>query len=164
MDLAEALAVLEKQVPDPSKGLPEEVFHYISKTTPLVNVDLLIKDEGGRTLLSWRDDEHSGVGWHVPGGIVRFKESLEERVRKVSETEIGAFVSFERVPLAVNQCIHSEREIRSHFISILYRCSLPGSFVPKNSGLSRRDAGYLEWHDSCPADLLKCQSMYICYL
>ena len=76
-------------------GLPDEVFYYISRTTPLVNVDLLIKDENGRTLLSWRNDRYAGKGWHVPGGIVRFKETLETRVQKVAEIEVGVNISFE---------------------------------------------------------------------
>ena len=53
MEIKEVIEILEKYVSDPSKGLPDEVFFYISRTTPLVNVDLLIKDENGRTLLSW---------------------------------------------------------------------------------------------------------------
>src|SRR4030042_2731238 len=82
LNIAEAIAALDRQVPNPSAGLPEELFLYISRTTPLVNVDLLIKDENGRTLLAWRDDQYSGKGWHVPGGIGRFKEPLERRGTK----------------------------------------------------------------------------------
>lgn len=160
MNITDAIAVLDRGVPEPSKGLPDEVFYYISRTTPLVNVDLLIKDEQGRTLLAWRDDQYSGRGWHLPGGIVRFKESLETRVQKVAETEIGTEVEFDPVPIAVNQHIHHEREIRSHFVSILYKCFLSGTFVPDNKGLSAADAGYLMWHDLCPGDLLECHEVY----
>lgn len=160
----DAIAFLDKHVPDPSKGLPDEVFYYISRTTPLVNVDLLIKDENGRTLLSWRDDQYSGKGWHVPGGIVRFRETLETRLKKVAETEIGVAVSFDATPIAINQCIHHERDIRSHFISILYNCSLPSMFIPNNKGLSIQDMGYLKWHDFCPDNLLKFHEMYRKYI
>ena len=90
-----AIATLVEAVPEPSLGLPDSVFYYISRTTPLVNVDLLIKDENGRTLLSWRNDQYAGIGWHLPGGIVRFKERLETRVEKVAETEIGTAVRFD---------------------------------------------------------------------
>ncbi|HOW58286.1 MAG TPA: NUDIX domain-containing protein [Candidatus Omnitrophota bacterium] len=164
MNIADAIALLDREVPDPSRGLPEALFFYISRTTPLVNVDLLIKDENGRVLLAWRDDPYSGNGWHIPGGIVRFKETLEQRVNKVAETEIGTLVEFNPVPIAVKQCIHHEREIRSHFISILYQCSLPSSFMPENKGLSEGDAGYLQWHEQCPEHLLKCHEMYRNYL
>lgn len=164
MDITDAIAVLKKEIAHPENGLPEEVFLYISKITPLVNVDLLIKDEIGRTLLSWRDDEFSGRGWHIPGGIIRFKETLETRIQKVAETEIGATVSFDPVPLALHQCIIPERETRGHFISILYRCFLPRAFIPQNKGLFEGDRGYCVWHASCPDNLLKYHEIYRSYI
>jgi hypothetical protein len=159
-----AIATLDAAVPNPSMGLPDDVFYYISRTTPLVNVDLLIKDETGRTLLSWRNDPFAGTGWHLPGGIVRFKETLETRVEKVAEAEIGLPVQYDPIPLAIHQIIHQERQIRGHFISLLYKCSLPGTFVPKNEGLSKEDGGYLMWHYGCPSDLLSVHEIYRKYV
>ncbi|MGD0281076.1 MAG: NUDIX domain-containing protein [Dissulfurispiraceae bacterium] len=164
MTISDAIAVLDGQVPNPAMGLPDEVFYYISRTTPLVNVDLLIKDEKGRTLLSWRNDQYAGKGWHVPGGIIRWRETFETRIRKVAEIEIGADIDFDVTPIAINQCIHYERDVRSHFISILYKCFLPGTFVPVNKGLSPEDAGYLQWHEACPDNLLKFHEMYKKYI
>lgn len=160
LSIAAAVASLEAHVPDPSQGLPDDVFYYVSRVTPMVNVDLLVKDERGRTLLAWRDDPLAGKGWHIPGGIIRFRETMATRVRQVAATEIGAPVAFDPVPLAINEIIHPERATRGHFISILYRCRLPGAFVPENRGRSRRDAGFLQWHDACPADLLALQEIY----
>jgi colanic acid biosynthesis protein WcaH len=159
MNITEAIEFLDKQVLDPSAGLPDEIFYYISRVTPLVNVDLLIKDERGRTLLSWRNDQYAGQGWHLPGGVVRFRETLETRVKKVAETEIGSPVEFNPNPIAINQIICNNKN-RSHFISILYDCSLASDFVPQNKGLSSADAGYLKWHTGCPDDLLKFQEIY----
>jgi len=163
VNIHKAIEFLEKQIPNPSLGLPEEIFLFISRTTPLVNVDLLIKDENNRTLLSWRDDQYAGKGWHVPGGIVRFKEKLEERVQEVAKKEIGTAVKFDPIPLAINQMI-CERDIRGHFVSILYKCFLSGKFIPKNKGLSNKDPGYLMWHDSCPTNLIKVHEIYRHYI
>jgi len=164
MNIADAIEVLNKEVANPQTGLPDEVFFYISRTTPLVNVDLLIKDEFGRTLLSWRNKKYTGKGWHVPGGIVRFKETLEARVRKVAETEIGADISFDANPMVINQVIYPDRKIRAHFISFLYKCFLSSTFVPQNEGLSITDNGYLKWHDYCPDNLLEVHGMYRKYI
>jgi len=160
MNIADAIAILDKRVTNPQAGLPDELFFYISKLTPLVNVDLLIKDEHGRTLLSWRNDQYAGQGWHLPGGIVRFKESLEARVKKVAETEVGTAVDFNPEPIAINQIILNDYDIRGHFLSILYKCSLSSAFVPENKGISNTDPGYLMWHDTCPDNLLKLQDIY----
>lgn len=163
MNIVDAIVVLDKQVPNPSAGLPDEVFFYISRTTPLVNVDLLIKDENGRTLLAWRNDQHSREGWHLLGGIIRFKETMKKRLEKVAETEIGAKVKFEPKPIAINE-IFLKQKTRGHFISFLYKCYLSSSFIPENKGLKETDAGYLKWHESCPDNLLKVHGMYRRYI
>jgi len=162
--VAAAVGTLDALVPDPAAGLPDDLFYFVSRVTPMVNVDLLVKDDRGRTLLAWRDDPYAGQGWHIPGGIIRFRETFEMRIRKVAETEIGAPVEFDPAPLAINQIIHPVRANRGHFISLLYRCRIPGDFVPANRGLSRRDAGYLRWHDFCPDDLLELHGIYRSYL
>jgi len=129
----------------------------------MVNVDLLIKDENGRILLSWRDDQFAGVGWHLPGGILRFKEKLKKRLLKVAETEIGAAVEFDPVSIAVNQII-CNHDTRGHFISLLYKCFLSGKYIPKNAGLTNIDKGYLAWHDTCPANLVEVHEIYRKYI
>ncbi len=150
-----AVKFLEKKVPDPAKGLPLELFYFVSRLLPLVNVDLLIKDERGRTLLAWRDDVYCGRGWHIPGGIVRFRETLEQRINKVAQNEIGAKIKFDPLPLAITQLIHPDLKNRSHFVSVLYQCRLPSTFIPKNKGLSAKDPGFLRWHEGCPDNLIK---------
>jgi colanic acid biosynthesis protein WcaH len=160
MTLEDAVTFLDNSIPEKTIGLPDEIFYFISRTTPFVNVDLLIKDKRGRVLLSWRDDEYYGQGWHIPGGIIRFKETLEQRIQKTAESEIGTMVNFDPQPLAIEQFIIPEWENRAHFISFLYNCSIPDSFVPNNSSKKRHDAGYIEWHDECPNDLIKFHDPY----
>jgi ADP-ribose pyrophosphatase YjhB (NUDIX family) len=158
--LSEAIRILDRYTPNPSTGLPDDVFYYVSRVTPLVNVDLLIKDEEGRVLLSWRDDQYVGKGWHIPGGIVRFKETMETRIKEVARIEIGTEVSFDPSPMTINQIIDSHHKNRGHFISLLFKCFLPNTFVPENKGLSYKDNGYLMWHSNCPNDLIKVHHIY----
>ena len=165
INIADAIKRLKQEVSNPSKGLPDDLFHYISSTTPIINVDLLLKDKNGRTLLSWRNDKFHEQGWHVPGGIIRFKETIKERINEVARIEIGTFLdSYNPEPIAINEVFNHEHEVRSHFISLLYRCSLSNDFVPENKGLSKFDPGYLMWHKSCPDDLLKLHEIYRKYL
>ncbi|MDR3567534.1 MAG: hypothetical protein P4L43_05860 [Syntrophobacteraceae bacterium] len=121
---------------------------------------MLINDENGPTLLSWRNDPHAGTGWQVPGGIVRFKETFEERIGKVAESEIGREVRFEPAPIALHQVILRDRDLRGHFISLLFQCFVPATFLPANIGLAPEEAGYPMWHERCPANLLQVQDMY----
>jgi colanic acid biosynthesis protein WcaH len=151
---------LENYIDNPNISLPEEIFLFVSRITPMVNVDLLIKDENNRTLLSWRDDKYSGKGWHIPGGMLRIKETLENRVQKVAITEIGTnLIVFDHTPIKWYQTINEQTE-RCHFISFLYRCHLPSSFVPDNKNLKCNDPGFLKWHNKCPDNLLITQKIY----
>ncbi|MDD5012080.1 MAG: NUDIX domain-containing protein [Candidatus Nanoarchaeia archaeon] len=159
MNTKSAINFLEEQITDARKGLPEEIFLFASSITPLVNVELLIKDENGRTLLSWRDDKYAGKGWHIPGGIVRFKESLEERIQKVAKEEIGTQIEFEPNPIAIKQVI-LEQNTRGHSLAFMYKCFLNSKYTLENKGLTEKDAGYLKWHEFCPNNLIKVQEIY----
>ncbi|MEK6730707.1 MAG: NUDIX domain-containing protein [Pseudomonadota bacterium] len=159
----DAIAFLEHQVVNSSKGLPQELFFFVTRMTPMVNVDLLVRDETGRILLAWRDDQFAGAGWHVPGGIIRFKETMMTRLLKIADTEIGAVVELDAAPIAINEVI-CEHDTRGHFISVLYRGYLSSKFEPKNMGLKDTDPGYLAWHSVCPNNLVTVHEMYRIYL
>ena len=45
MNLKNHIDILEKKIKEPKKGLPEEIFLLISRISPLINVDLLIKNK-----------------------------------------------------------------------------------------------------------------------
>ncbi|MBF0296206.1 MAG: NUDIX hydrolase [Magnetococcales bacterium] len=153
--LEQAVALVEEGVPDATRGLPDAVFYMVSRCTPLVNVDLLIKDEQGRTLLTWREDAFYTPGWHIPGGIIRFKERWEDRIRAVAAAELGATVGFDPTPLVIQQAIVPDRTTRGHFVSLLFNCHLTSAL---DETMRYRGAGpgngVWEWHDGPPADLL----------
>ncbi|MBI5579768.1 MAG: NUDIX domain-containing protein [Deltaproteobacteria bacterium] len=152
---------MESIVQNPSKGLPEEVFLFVTRITPMINVDLLIKNEKNQTLLTWRDDDYYSPGWHVPGGIIRYKETIDDRIRAVAKNELGAEVRFNHVPIAINEVIHETRKNRGHFISLLYRCSLvkpPDENLRCNSATPIRNEW--QWHDTCPENMISVHEMY----
>lgn len=153
---------LESSLVDPNQGLPEEFFLFLSRLTPMINVDLLIRDGEGRTLLTWRDDGYEySPGWHIPGGIIRYKESRAERVQAVARKELGTSVRFQEEPLAIREVIHPTRRDRGHFISLLYLCELAD---PPNEVLRFRGgnplAGQWAWHEEDPPDLIPVHDMY----
>jgi colanic acid biosynthesis protein WcaH len=117
MDISESIKKIESSIPDARRGLPEDVFLLISQLTPLVNVDLLIKNEKGQTLLTWREDGFFHPGWHVPGGIIRYKESFAERIQVVAANELGCGVKFGNEPLVFNECMIEEKNVAILFLS-----------------------------------------------
>jgi len=164
MDLTAAISVLEAAIRDPHRGLPEPVFRLVSRLTPLINVDLLIQDDRSRTLLTWRDDEFFGAGWHIPGGIIRYKETAAQRIVTCAHEELGVDVSFEEIPALMLESI-SAMGTRGHFISLLFRCRLAGRPDDRRRAISKPPrAGDWRWHDRCPPDLIEAQQAYARFL
>ena len=68
--------MIEKSVIDPREGLNDDVFYFIGRHTPFINVDALVQLSTSEIVFTWRDDVYTGQGWHIPGGIIRFKEKM----------------------------------------------------------------------------------------
>ena len=161
MVIRKIIALLESLIENPSEGLPEDIFLFISRITPIINVDLLIKNEHNHTLLTWRDDDYHPPGWHIPGGIVRYKDTVARRISAVAVSELGAEIEFEEDPLAINEVIHSSRKNRGHFISLLYECRLISSLdkdIRYETGIPK--PGEWAWHGKCPEDIIPAHEMY----
>ena len=139
-------------IADPTLGLPQDVFDFVRQVTPLINVDLLIRDAAGAVLLAWRDDDFY-VGWHVPGGIIRFRETMASRIEAVARLELGATVTAEASPCDVLQQCHHRR---GHFISLLFACMLVGRPTRAFARFDEdgREAGALRWFDAMPPDII----------
>ena len=146
---------LDEIIKNPNSGLPEEVFLFTSRITPIVNVDLIIRNNNNETLLTWRGGDYYSPGWHIPGGIVRYKESMYERINHVARIELGANVKFALAPIMVNEVIRSpERLNRGHFISFLFECKL------KSPPIHQEKYGEYRWFKECPKDIIPVHTMY----
>jgi ADP-ribose pyrophosphatase YjhB (NUDIX family) len=161
LNLINLIDNLEASIPDPLTGLPEDLFLFVSRITPIINVDLLIKNESDHTLLTWRDDGYYPPGWHVPGGIIRYKETFADRIRAVARNELGTEVDFNPTPLAINEVIHGQRKNRGHFISLLYQCRLVSQLDEiLNCKNNFPKPGEGKWHKKSPENLIIVHEMY----
>jgi colanic acid biosynthesis protein WcaH len=153
---------IKETLTDPKEGLPQELFYFVSELTPMINVDLLIKDPQKGTLLTWREDNFYGPGWHIPGGIIRFKENIETRIRQVAKTELGLNnIEFHQKPILVSERMNHNRNVRGHFISLLYLCHIFEEPPKKLQYLdNQKNSGDWLWHSKCPENLLNVQDQY----
>ncbi len=161
----EAVTILYKAMKengiDPTIGLTDSLFHFVSTCTPICNVDLFVIDKDNRVLFSWRDDINHGAGWHIPGGCIRMKETIDSRIQKTALLEIGEEVNYDHNPILVSENIITydrknveNQLVRAHGISFMYKCTLPDGFVVDNGDKKMYDAGYLKWFDRIPENLL----------
>lgn len=159
------MRAIESRISAQTGDMPEEVFLFVSRITPLINVDLLIQDAAGRTLLTWRSDRFFGPGWHVPGGIIRYKEMAADRIRMVAKQELCAAVEFGPFPIYVHESTIPERRDRGHFISLLYKCRLTSELDQRRRYTP--DAPVPDqwlWHERCPENLIPEQRAYAAYM
>jgi colanic acid biosynthesis protein WcaH len=160
-EIKELIEKLTRHISDARVGLPQEVFYFVTRLTPMVNVDLLIKNEREQTLLVWRQDEFYR-GWHIAGGIIRFKETIADRLQAVAKSELGARIEFDPAPLSMLEKFAADRDTRGHFLSLLYRCRLlsaPDEKLRCADPANPQPKQWM-WHDGCPDNLLRQHEVY----
>ena len=120
---------MRKEHIEPEGGLGEELFLFASTLMPVINVDLLITNKDDNILLMWRDDPHSGTGWHVPGGCLRLRETLKERLFKTARNELGCEISRDvrlikifEIFSEIDRVFIKDQKERSHFVTFSYHC------------------------------------------
>jgi colanic acid biosynthesis protein WcaH len=155
--ISDAVAVINACLPDSKNGLPDDIFYLVSRLTPMINVDLLIVNEQNEKLLTWREDQFYGPGWHIPGGIIRFKELAETRISQVAELELGTSVSWEARPMVIREIMNHNRDIRGHFISMVYKCKITGTLRAeyKASDSEKLVNGQWRWFSAMPPNMIR---------
>ncbi|MDD3704266.1 MAG: NUDIX hydrolase [Lentisphaerae bacterium] len=161
MTVSKHILELETTIDDPRQGLSDEIFLLASRIVPMINVDLLIKKPGLGTLLTWREEHDGQSGWHVPGGIIRWQETIATRIHEVARLELGTAVKFKPTPLVIKEFILPKQRNRSHFISMLFKCRIIDNI---NENIRYREGRILPgqwlWHKQCPENLLPIHEIY----
>ena len=70
-------------------------FKNVIKNTPLVSVDLIIRNSSDQVLLGLRTNAPAKNMWFVPGGRISKNESLAEAFKRISKAETGIEISHE---------------------------------------------------------------------
>jgi len=81
--------------PRPGESVAREDFAAIVRLTPLVSIDLIIRETGGRILLGRRVNEPARGVYFVPGGRITKNESRAQAFRRVCRNELGRECSME---------------------------------------------------------------------
>lgn len=69
--------------------LEQSTFSTVIQSTPLVSIDLVIKDEYGKVLLGERLNRPAQGFWFVPGGRILKNETLEQAFKRLTLNELG---------------------------------------------------------------------------
>ena len=77
--------------------LEQQDFIKIIKDTPLVSIDLIVKDERGCVLLGLRKNKPAQGFWFVPGGRIYKDERIADALARIGLEEIGTALSPDQV-------------------------------------------------------------------
>ena len=69
--------------------LSREIFLTVVANTPLVAIDLLVRDPEGRLLVGLRTNPPAKGYWFAPGGRIRKGETLDAAFARITEAELG---------------------------------------------------------------------------
>lgn len=71
----------------------DEEFLRIVDATPLVSIDLVVRNERGEALLGKRLNRPAQGWWFVPGGRIRKNESVVQALARISQRELGTAIT-----------------------------------------------------------------------
>ena len=107
--------------------LPDETFKRVIQYTPLISIDLIVRNEQGEVLLGKRVNAPAKGYWFVPGGRVRKNETLDDAFVRLVKEELGIESGFTRANakfLGVfehfyDDCVFGD-DVSTHYIVLAY--------------------------------------------
>ncbi|OGH71447.1 MAG: hypothetical protein A2921_04270 [Candidatus Magasanikbacteria bacterium RIFCSPLOWO2_01_FULL_43_20b] len=116
MELKQLVSLLKK-IDNPHEGMPQPIFDALCGVVAFVACELVVVDKKRGILLTWRNDRW-WRGWHFPGGLLRYRESFDERIQAVAWKELGVNVEDYKL-LFTKDC---SQGARGHVVSLVFRC------------------------------------------
>jgi len=108
--------------------LDDVTFSSVIEHSPLVSIDLIVRNEQEKVLLGMRRNRPAQVCWFVPGGRIRKGESLESAFQRLTCLELGLELSISEAVLLgpythlYKYSVFSD-EISTHYVVIAYELS-----------------------------------------
>ena len=107
----------------------DEQFLRIVEATPLVSIDLLIRNERGEVLLGKRLNRPAKDFWFVPGGRIRKGERVTAALARISQRELGVCVSDAKL-LGVFDHLYEDNflsapGVNTHYVVLGFAAQLP---------------------------------------
>ena len=107
--------------------LPDDTFKSIIQHTPLISIDLIVRNEKGEVLLGKRVNAPAKGYWFVPGGRVRKNETLDDAFVRLVREELGIESGVTRADakfLGVFEHFYNENvfddDVSTHYVVLAY--------------------------------------------
>lgn len=107
-------------------------FKTIIKSTPLVSIDLVIRDKQGNVLLGQRINRPAQGFWFVPGGRVLKNETIENAFKRLVKEELElnlASAEFRGIYQHFYEDNFSDDDFTTHYIVLAYGIKFTGDLA-----------------------------------
>jgi len=106
-----------------------EDFGRIVALTPLVSIDLILRNEQDQVLLGYRRNRPAQHTWFVPGGRIRKDERFSDAWHRIADVELGVALPAPRL-LGVYQHFYEDNgpglpDVSTHYVVIGCEAQLP---------------------------------------
>lgn len=106
--------------------IEEHVFKQVIENTPLLSVDLIIRDEGS-VLLGKRVNKPASGYWFTLGGRVLKGEMIRDAIERIAEIEIG--IRLDQTPrfIGVFEHLYEDaifEDVATHYLNLGYEVML----------------------------------------
>lgn len=112
--------------------LPLDTFKTVIESTPLVSIDLIVRDQEGRILLGKRTNRPAQGYWFVPGGRILKNETFEHGFKRLIKVELGlteVAPKFKGIYQHFYDDNFSEDKFTTHYIVLAYEINFNGELA-----------------------------------
>lgn len=116
--------------------LPDETFKSVIQHTPLISIDLIVRNGVGEVLLGKRVNAPAKGYWFVPGGRVRKNEILDDAFIRLVREELGIDSGITRADakfLGVYEHFYNDNvfdsEVSTHYVVLGYELTLVSKYT-----------------------------------
>lgn len=109
--------------------LPIESFKQVVQNTPLVSIDLVVKNAIGQVLLGMRQNAPAKGYWFVPGGRILKDESVSVAFERLVAAELGVDMHFSAAKFhGVYEHLYNDafvgETISTHYVVLAYQIEI----------------------------------------
>ena len=110
--------------------LNRDEFAQVVRNTPLVAIDLIIRNPYQCVLVGLRTNEPAKGKWFVPGGVVRKYERLADAFARIVKTEVGLKASINDARFVgvyehlYDNNVFGEEEFGTHYVVLAHELTL----------------------------------------
>ncbi len=141
--------------------LDNTTFKTVIDSTPLVSIDLVVRNREGKVLLGLRLNRPAKDFWFVPGGRILKNESLAAAFKRLTVNELGCAIDIKDARyLGLYEHFYTDSiysDVSTHYVVSGFEVILPAS--QNNSKLPAEQHGDYRWFSE--EDLMASDEVHI---